>query len=70
VIPILREHSYECKVQAGQYQMKVNVITSDPANVEAMVRERAFLYLTRALNSQAAAVLDMQIIDCVDRGAK
>ncbi|MEK3721989.1 hypothetical protein [Paenibacillus sp. FSL H8-0034] len=64
-----KERVYECSVQAGPYQMKIDVITRNPAKVETLALTKAGLYITRAINGQTAATLDMKIVDYVDRGA-
>ena len=49
------ECRYECELRAGDYRIRVNVFTDDPAKVEQLAREQATKRLNALYGSAATA---------------
>lgn len=49
------ERRYECDLRVGDYRIRVNVFTDDPAQVEQLAREQAVERFKSLFGSKAAA---------------
>jgi len=54
---------YTCELTAGDYRLRLNVETADPARVEEMARQRAAEHLRIVHRAQTVAMLDMRYTD-------